>query len=279
MKRILSIILILTMCLGFTACGEKIEPNDPAKDGVTNLADFIPGFADAECQLLAYRTMGDPETGQPLYLALTDEEDADIRETLLAIDLSEATNGERLTGVTSYPEMQLRFIAEDKQYILVMRSMKDPAADGFTVTSMNREGDILEIYESSGTTEYVLPHGALNADEVVAAMKSIWESTADPAYHGEFTDLETGESYPLFKRNTAGAKFLFDRGLAELGELETEVDADVQIVINGETYLFNSETGDFAWTAAGKTVCSNINEGTGRMNHEILSRQYNGQAG
>lgn len=230
----------------------------------------------AEVGVVSDSGISNVERTGPNYVPLTEDEERGLMEILLGMDLSEAEVFEG-TDLPFASDLKFQFLTEEDEYVLILQPYDGANFQGFSIVKRDREGTPEDIMASMEKKLYKVPLDTYSEDGVITVRDSIWANTEDGACCGEVKNLETREHYKLWKKNVVLAGTIFDRALhdnsTEAGN-SGDVSADMEIVLNGVTYLYDSTSGDFSVDFGDGTMRSN----TGYkdvLNYQILHPHRN----
>ncbi|MBR3706317.1 MAG: hypothetical protein IKM19_05050 [Firmicutes bacterium] len=266
MKKILITVLILVMCFGFVSCSDASD--DPAKDGVTDIRDFIPGIENTEFKLMGYEAgSGGGTWGEPAWIPVTDEENARIMDLMLAADMEgfESVEKDALVGTSWRYQVALRVFTDTTEYYIRLIDFEEDNRQIMTIFNydLSIENYLDRAVDSmirDDNAVYLVSEGhPFDYDELFKVYQEVLHDKADPAYYGKVTDLATGKSFDMQKYWVYAAVNIFE-GFYSTEPLDTAPDAEYELEaeINGVTYLFDIDEGYFERSTGSEKGYGNV---------------------
>ena len=254
------------MCAGFAGCGDAAD--DPAKDGVTNIRDFVPGIENTELKMTGYEAgSGGGTWGEPHWITMTDEENSQMMELLLAADMASFNTVEKedLVGTSWKYQIELRVFTETTEYYIRLLDFEEENKQIMTIIKYDLAiEDYLERAVDAMLRDdnavYLVSEGhPFDYDGLFKVYQGVLHDKDDPAYCGKVTDLATGESFDMQKYWVYPAVNIFE-GFYSTKPLDTVPDAEYELKaeINGVTYLYDIDEGYFERSAGSEKGYGNV---------------------
>ncbi len=265
MKRILVIVLVFVMFLGFAGCNAS---DDPAKDDVTDIRDYIPGIEKTELKLTGFETgSGGGTWGEPVWIPVADEENAQMMELLLQADMAdfEAVDRAELAGTSWRGQISFYVFTDTTQYWVRMVDFDEENKQMMTITSYDLAIEdflerTLDAMQREDNQFFLICEGRpFDFESLYDIYQVVLHDKDDPEYCGKVTDLATGKSFDMQKYWIYPVIYVFE-GCYKTAPLDTAPDAEYELKaeINGITYHFDIDEGYFERIAGNEKGYGNV---------------------
>lgn len=268
MKKVFGLFLILTLCAGLAGCGTP-------DDGVTKLDDFIPGMVEAPLGVYA-DTTSVRFAGGNVYAQTTEEEKSQILEILLGTEMDAFTEYESRKDAVqeltkqvgtetalSIGDIKLNFIVGDEEYRLAISEYPEADMQLMTIlTTVPECTDMAVLLEKNVERAWLAESKVFDVTVLDELAWAVLKSHDDPAGCGTVTDLNTGESYTMWKWHTASVDNILEGCFTDLGALAEapNVDYEYEVTAFGITWQVDTDKGYFSRTVGTTTEYGQMNE-------------------